>query len=58
MMAVAQGLDAGFDDMGRGLEIGLADGKGDDAAPLGPERIGAGEHFKGGFGPEAAHAAG
>ena len=34
VLAVAQRLDGGLDDMGRGFEIGLADAEIDDVAPL------------------------
>ena len=47
MLAVAQSLDGGLDDMGRGFEIRLADAKIDDVAPLGGERGGLGQHGEG-----------
>ena len=53
--AVAQGVDAGLDDVGGRVEVGLADLEVDDVAPLRLERAGADQDFKRGFGPEPLH---
>ena len=57
VMAVAQRLAGGLDDMGRSLEVRLADAEIDDLLALGLQGLGAGEHFEGGLGAQAAHAA-
>ena len=47
VVAVAQRLDGGLDDMRRRLEVGLADAEVDDVLALALERVGAGEHLEG-----------
>ncbi len=49
VVAVAQRLDGGFDDVGRRLEVGLADAEVDDVLALALERIGARQHLEGGL---------
>ena len=47
VLAVAQRLDRGLDDMGGGFEIGLADAEVDDVAPLALQLRRLGEHREG-----------
>ena len=47
VVAVAQGLDRGLDDVGRGREVGLADAEIDDAAAALGQRGGPGQDLEG-----------
>ena len=58
VVAVGQGLAAGLDDVLGRLEVRLADPEVDDAAALGGQRIGPGQHLEGGLGAQVAHAFG
>ena len=58
VMAVAQRLDGGLDDMVRRLEVRLADAEVDDVLALGGKRVGAGENFEGTFGAQPGHGSG
>jgi hypothetical protein len=53
---VAQGLDAGLDDVRRRLEIGLPDLEVDDPATGRLQGARTGEHLEGGLGAEPRHA--
>ena len=57
-IAVLQSLDAGLDNVGRGLKIGLPDFQVDDFAALGFQGAGPRQHFKSGFGAQTAHSGG
>ncbi len=58
VMAVAQRLHGGLDDVFGRLEVGLPDAEVDDVVALLPELLGAGEHLECGLGPEAGQIAG
>jgi hypothetical protein len=49
VVAVTQRLDRGFDDVGRRLEVGLADAEVDDGAPLAGQLAGPAQHFERAF---------
>ena len=55
VVAVAKGLDRRLDDVGRGLEVGLADAEVDDVAPAARELLGPGQDLERGLGPEMGH---
>jgi hypothetical protein len=52
---IANGRDAGFANVGGGVEIWFADLKMDNVSPLGFQRASANENFKRGFCPETLH---
>ena len=53
VMAVAQRLDGGLDDVGRRLEVRLADAEVDDGLALALQRVGARQHLEGGLRAQA-----
>jgi len=57
-VTLPQGLNAGFDDVLGGFEVGLADLQMDDFLALGFQRPGFSQHLKGGFGAQVHHSAG
>ena len=56
--ALAEGINAGLDDVGWRIEIRLADFKVNDALALALERARLVQNFKGGLGAEPRHATG
>ncbi len=56
--ALVQRVHGGFHDIGRGVEIGLADFQVDDALALAFQGPRLGQNFKSSFGAQPRHAAG
>jgi hypothetical protein len=54
-LPVTQRPAAGLDDVGGGVEVGLADLEVDDLVPPGLERLGLREHREGGLRPQPLH---
>ena len=54
-VALAQRVDAGFDDVGGRVHVGLADLEVNDVSSLPLQGAGADQHFEGSFGSQPRH---